>query len=94
MRVHQLFIKNLQIDPALQASARAVITSQNDLKAKEYEVQTARKEAERLVLLSANRSNIDYMNAKSLSDIAEGIKGGKVHTIVVPYDFKGIVNVK
>jgi hypothetical protein len=28
-----------------------------------------------------------------LSDIAEGIKGGKVHTIVVPYDFKGIVNV-
>jgi hypothetical protein len=33
------------------------------------------------------------MNAKALQDIAEGIKNGKVQSIVVPYDFKGIVNV-
>jgi hypothetical protein len=26
--------------------------------------------------------------------IAEGVAAGKVHTIVVPYDFKGIVNAK
>jgi len=93
VRIHQIFIKNLQIAKALQASAQTVITAQNDFKAKEFEVQTARKEAERLVLLSANKANIEYMNAKSLSDIAEGIKTGKVHTIVVPFDFKGIVNV-
>ena len=28
------------------------------------------------------------------TDIAEGVAEGKVHTIVVPYDFKGIVNAK
>jgi hypothetical protein len=71
-----------------------VIISQNELKTKEFEVQTAKKEAERLVALSQNHANIDYMNAKSLSDIAEGVKTGKVNTIVVPFDFKGIVNVK
>jgi hypothetical protein len=75
-------------------SANAVIISQNELKSKAFEVDTARKEAERLTLLANNKSSIDYMNAKSLSDIAEGIKAGKVNTIVVPFDFKGIVNVK
>lgn len=25
--------------------------------------------------------------------IAEGIADGKVHTVVIPYDFKGMVNV-
>lgn len=94
VKVHQIFVKNLQIDKGLQASALSVITAQNDLKAKDFEVQTAQKEAQRLQMLAANRANIDYMNAKSLSDIAEGIKAGRVHTIVVPYDFKGIVNVK
>jgi hypothetical protein len=93
VRVHQVFIKNLQIDRALMASAISVITAQNELKAKEYEVQTAKKEAERVTLLSNNKANLDYMNSKSMADIAEGVKSGKVHSIVVPYDFKGIINV-
>lgn len=94
VNIHQVFVKNLQLSKAIMASANAVIISQNELKTKDFEVQTARKEAERLTLLAQNKSNIDYMNAKSLSDIAEGVKTGKVNTIVVPYDFKGIVNVK
>lgn len=94
VNIHQVFVKNLQLSKAIMASANAVIISQNELKSKEYEVQTARKEAERLVALSNNHASIDYMNAKSLSDIAEGVKTGKVNTIVVPFDFKGIVNVK
>lgn len=94
VQIHQVFVKNMQLSKAIMASANQVIISQNDLKTKEFEVQTAKKEAERLVALSANHSNIDYMNAKSLSDIAEGVKNGKVNAIVVPYDFKGIVNVK
>jgi hypothetical protein len=32
------------------------------------------------------------MEAKALSDIAEGVKNGKVQTIIVPYDFKGIIS--
>jgi hypothetical protein len=94
VNIHQVFVKNMQLSKAIMTSANAVIISQNELKTKEFEVQTAKKEAERLVALSNNKANIDYMNAKSLSDIAEGVKAGKVNTIVVPFDFKGIVNVK
>lgn len=94
VNIHQVFVKNMQLSKAIMTSANAVIISQNELKTKEFEVQTAKKEAERLVALSNNKANIDYMNAKSLSDIAEGVKSGKVNTIVVPFDFKGIVNVK
>lgn len=93
IKIHQIFIKNLQLAKELQQSALNVITSQNELKAKEYEVQTAKREAERLSLLAQNKSNIDYMNAKSTSDIAEAVKNGKVNTIVIPYDFRGIINV-
>jgi hypothetical protein len=34
------------------------------------------------------------MNAMANLKIAEGVAAGKVNTIVVPYDFKGIVNAK
>lgn len=94
IRVQQIFIKNLDLDPSIVKSATEVITAQNVLKAKEYEVITASKEAERLSLLAANSKNIDYMNAKAVADIAEGIKEGKVQAVVVPYDFKGIINIK
>jgi len=94
IRVHQVFIKNLQIAKQLQESALRVISAQNDLKAKEFEVQTGRKEAERLGLLSKNGANIAYMNAKANADIAEGIKAGKVQTVVIPYDFRGLLQVK
>jgi len=60
---------------------------------KQVEVDIARKEAERLSLLSSNSQNVRYMEAKALQDIAEGVKEGKVQAIVVPYDFKGIINV-
>ena len=94
VQIHQVFVKNLQLSKAIMQSANQVIISQNELKTKDFEVQTAKKEAERLTLLASNKANIDYMNAKSLSDIAEGVKTGKVHSVIVPYDFKGIVNVK
>jgi regulator of protease activity HflC (stomatin/prohibitin superfamily) len=94
IRVHQVFIKNLQIAKQLQESALRVISAQNDLKAKEFEVHTAQKEADRLAFLSKNVLNIAYMNAKANADIAEGIKAGKVQTVVIPYDFRGLLQVK
>jgi prephenate dehydratase len=63
------------------------------LKTKQIEVQTAQAEAQRLAALANNSSSIKYMEAKALSDIAEGVKNGKVQTIVVPYDFKGLLQV-
>ncbi len=84
-----------QVKPAsnIVASANALVQAQNEQKRKEVEVQTARLEAQRIAALNANRGATEYMAAMALQDIAEGVKNGKVQTVVVPYDFKGIVNV-
>lgn len=96
VKIHQVFIKALNIDPALMASARAVITAQNELTAKDYEVKTAKKEAERMQLLAqqGGPAYVQLLTAQTGMKIAEAIEKGKVHTIVVPSDFKGIVNAK
>lgn len=93
LSITKVQVRNIQPAANIIASANAVITAQNNLKAKQVEVDIARKEAERLSLLSSNSQNVRYMEAKALQDIAEGVKEGKVHSIVVPYDFKGIINV-
>jgi regulator of protease activity HflC (stomatin/prohibitin superfamily) len=93
LTITKVQVRNIQPAGNIIASANAVITAQNNLKAKQVEVDIARKEAERLSLLSSNGQNVRYMEAKALQDIAEGVKEGKVNSIVVPYDFKGIINV-
>jgi regulator of protease activity HflC (stomatin/prohibitin superfamily) len=93
LTITKVQVRNVQPAANIIASANAVITAQNNLKAKQVEVDIARKEAERLSLLSSNGQNVRYMEAKALQDIAEGVKEGKVQAIVVPYDFKGIINV-
>lgn len=57
-------------------------------------MKTAKLEAERIAALNANKGATQYMAAMALQDIATGVKHGKVNTVVVPYDFKGIINVK
>lgn len=93
LSITKVQVRNIQPAKSIIASANAVITAQNNLKAKQVEVDIARKEAERLSLLSSNAHNVRYMEAKALQDIAEGVKEGRVHSVVVPYDFKGIINV-
>lgn len=93
LSITKVQVRNIQPAKNIIASANAVITAQNNLKAKQVEVDIAKKEAERLSLLSSNSQNVRYMEAKALQDIAEGVKEGKVHSIVVPYDFRGIINV-
>ena len=94
--IHQIFIKNLDISPALKDSATAVIASQNVLKAKQYEVSTAKLEAERMTALTVSGGDayIKLLNVQANMQIANAIQDGKVNTIVVPNDFKGIVNLK
>lgn len=76
-------------------SAAAVVRSQNELKIKQNEVDIAKKESERMQALSMNSGNsIAYMDAQARLNISEALKMGKVQSIVVPYDFKGIVNAK
>lgn len=92
--VSQVLVR--QITPAknIVESANLLVQAQNENKRKEVEVATAKLEAQRIAALNANAGATKYMEATALVTIAEAIKEGKVSTIVVPYDFKGIVNVK
>lgn len=85
-----------QITPAknIVESANLLVQAQNENKRKEVEVATAKLEAQRIAALNANAGATKYMEATAIVTIAEAVKEGKVNTIVVPYDFKGIVNVK
>ena len=76
------------------SGANELIRAPNEFKTKEVEVQTAKKEAERIAALKANAGAIRYMNENANPEIAKGVANGKIHTMVVPYDFEGIVNTK
>jgi hypothetical protein len=75
------------------ASANAAVRAQSDLKTKQVEVEIATQEAKRIQTLNANSQAIPYMNAMSTLEIAKAVREGKVHTIVIPADFKGMLNV-
>jgi regulator of protease activity HflC (stomatin/prohibitin superfamily) len=86
-------VTNVQPNPEILKSASAVVAAENALKAKAVEVETARKEAERMQALSANSErSVAFMDAQARLNISDGVKNGKVTTIVVPHDFKGFVN--
>lgn len=92
--VSQVLVRQIKPADNIVASANALVQAQNEQKRKEVEVQTAKLEAERISALNANKGATEYMAAMALQDIAEGVKNGKVQSVVVPYDFKGIINVK
>jgi regulator of protease activity HflC (stomatin/prohibitin superfamily) len=90
--VSQVQVKSIAPSAAVSNAANQLVQAKAELAAKEVQVSTAKKEAERIAALNANAGAISYMNAQAQMKIAEGIAEGKVQTIVVPYDFKGIVN--
>lgn len=92
--VSQVLVRQVKPADNIVASANALVQAQNEQKRKEVEVKTAKLEAERISALNANKGATEYMAAMALQDIAEGVKNGKVQSVVVPYDFKGIINVK
>lgn len=64
----------------------------NELKQKEVEVKTAEAEARRMAALANQGSqSIAYMQAQAMLNISEGIKNGKVQTIVVPSNFTALM---
>ncbi len=95
LTVSQVQIRNIQPNDDIMKSATDFVKAQTDLRIKNTEVQIAIKEAERMKALSENaNSSIAYMDAQANMMIAQAILNGKVQTIVVPRDFKGILNVK
>jgi regulator of protease activity HflC (stomatin/prohibitin superfamily) len=92
IKVKQVFIKNLSIDPKLLDSARAVITAQNDLKAKSYEVQTAAKEADRLKAVAGiGGANLEVMKIQIQKDMVAALRENKNAIYVVPTNMTSLM---
>jgi SPFH domain / Band 7 family len=92
--VSQVLVRGITPADNIVDSANLLVQAQNENKRKEVEVGTAKLEAERIAALNANAGATRYMEATAIVTIAEAVRDGKVNTIVIPYDFKGIVNVK
>lgn len=85
-------IRNILPNAEILASASAYVRAQNELKVKNTEVEIAKKESERMAALSANSSSsIAFMNATAALNISEGVKNGKVQTIIIPSTMTGLM---
>lgn len=86
-------VQNIQPNDAIVETATANVKAQNQLAVARTNVEIAKAEADRMAALAQNAGqSIAYMNAQAQADIAKAVREGKVHTIIVPYDFKGIIN--
>lgn len=91
--VSKVLVRNAVPPASITNSANNLVRAQNELKQSAIEVQKAEQEAKRIATLNANAGAVGYMQAQAQMLIAQGIADGKVHAIVVPYDFKGMVNI-
>jgi regulator of protease activity HflC (stomatin/prohibitin superfamily) len=90
--ISQVMIRNVVPSDTVVESANALVRSKNELKQKEVEVKTAEAEARRMAALANNSSSsIQFMQAQAMLNISEGIKTGKVQTIVVPANFNALM---
>ncbi len=92
IQVSQVLVRNILPADAVTQSANELVRAKNELKQKTVEVQTAQKEAERMAALSnQSTQSIAYMQAQAMLNISEGVKNGKVQTIIVPSNFTGLM---
>jgi regulator of protease activity HflC (stomatin/prohibitin superfamily) len=90
--ISQVLIRNVVPADSVVESANALVRAKNELKQKEVEVKTAEAEARRMAALANNSSSsIAFMQAQAMLNISEGIKHGKVQTIVVPSNFTALM---
>jgi glycosyltransferase involved in cell wall biosynthesis len=90
--ISQVLIRNVVPADAVVESANALVRSKNELKQKEVEVKTAEAESRRMAALANNSSSsIAFMQAQAMLNISEGIKNGRVQTIVVPSNFNALM---
>jgi hypothetical protein len=94
VNISQVLVRNIMPAANIVESANALVQAQNELKKKQVEVETARKEADRIAALNANKGAVEYMQAMAMINISEGIRDGKVQTIVVPSNFTALMTSK
>lgn len=92
INITQVLIRNVVPADSVVASANELVRAKNELKQKEIEVKTAEAESRRMAALANNSaSSIAFMQAQAMVNISEGIKNGKVQTIVVPSNFTALM---
>jgi regulator of protease activity HflC (stomatin/prohibitin superfamily) len=85
-------VRNVQPNAEILQAATKYVAAQNELKIKQTEVDIAKKESERMSALANNSTaSIAYMQAQASLNISEGIKNGKVNTIIVPANFNALM---
>ena len=90
--ISQVMIRNVLPSDVVVESANALVRSKNELKQKEVEVKTAEAESRRMAALANNSgASIAFMQAQAMLNVSEGIKNGKVQTIVVPSNFNALM---
>jgi len=90
--ISQVMIRNVVPSDTVVESANALVRSKNELKQKEVEVKTAEAESRRMAALANNSgASIAFMQAQAMLNVSEGIKNGKVQTIVVPSNFNALM---
>ena len=90
--ISQVMIRNVLPADTVVASANELVRAKNEKSRKEVEVETAKLEAQRMAALANNSaSSIAFMQAQAALNISEGIKAGKVQTIVVPANFNALM---
>lgn len=90
--ITQVMIRNVVPAASVVASANDLVRAKNELKQKEVEVKTAEAESRRMAALANNSAqSVQFMQAQAMLNISEGIKNGKVQTIVVPSNFTALM---
>jgi regulator of protease activity HflC (stomatin/prohibitin superfamily) len=90
--ISQVMVRNVVPADSVVASANELVKAKNELKQKEVEVKTAEAESRRMAALANNSgASIAFMQAQAMLNISEGIKAGKVQTIVVPSNFNALM---
>lgn len=88
-------VQALQPNQTILDAATATIKAEQNLATAKANTELAKQEAERQRVLAENsEKTIAYMDAESRRMIAQAIREGKAQTIVLPMDFKGLVNTK
>ena len=90
--ITQVLIRQITPADSVVASANELVRAKNELLQKEVEVKTAEAESRRMAALTNQSSaSIAYMNAQAALNISEGVKNGRVQTIIVPSNMTGLM---
>lgn len=92
LTIAKVQVRAIQPAQSIIDTANEAIAAQNKLLTVTKQVAIAEQESARQAFLS-RPANLAYMKAQAELNISEGIREGKVHTVVVPHNFTGLGNI-